>query len=79
MPIEPYLARPAIGLAVATGEDSDMPKPSTRLPPVISSNFCATSTGSAEPPLRHALIERRLYSVTRGWLIMAMYIVGTPG
>src|SRR5512135_2942848 len=45
----------------------------------MASNLRRTSGGRGADPERHARTDFRSCFETFGWLLMAMYIVGTPG
>ena len=72
MPMVPTFRLPKSGLAVATGEHSVIPNPSTSRPPVIRSNVSATSTGSGAAPERHSFTLPRAYFLTSGWWLIAV-------
>ncbi len=44
-----------------------------------ASNSLRISRGRGADPLMQALMDFRSYFPTWGWLLMAMYIAGTPG
>ena len=56
-----------------------MPQPSTSLQPVCCWNRCCTSTGSGAPPDAQNLSDDRSYLAMSLWLMIAVYMVGTPG
>ena len=67
------------GEKVPDGDVSVMPQPSARLQPVICRKRWCTSTGSGAPPEPQNFSDRRSYCSTPGKLLIAVYIVGTPG
>src|SRR5512136_2791884 len=80
-PIEPARISPYNGLQCVAVGASDKPYPSTSLPPVRDSNFSLVSRINGAEPDMQPLMELRLYfpAKTSGWLLMALYMVGTPG
>src|SRR3989304_4519952 len=80
-PIDPERFSPSNGLQCVAVGASDRPNPSTNLPPVNASKRSLVSRRRGAEPEMQALIEVSLYlpAATSGWLLMALYIVGTPG
>lgn len=78
MPHEPALRMPCAGVKVPVGDVSVMPQPSHSCAPVSSWKRCATSTGNGAPPEPQNCNERSSPAFTRGWLTIAMHMVGTP-
>src|SRR3990172_12098571 len=80
-PIDPVQFSPSKGLQWVAVGASDRPYPSKTVPPVRASNFSLVSRIKGAEPEIQPLIVRRLYlpANTSGWLLMALYSVGTPG
>ena len=79
IPHEPALRAPCTGVNVPVGDVSVMPQPSLAGSRRCPGSASATSSGSGAPPEPQHLSEDRSRFSTPGWLMIATYIVGTPG
>ena len=73
------LALPIKGVSVGHGGGFGEAVSLADFCPVNSSKRFWASTGMGAEPELHTRMEEILYFFTRGWLIIAMYMVGTPG
>src|SRR5258707_3542875 len=78
-PIEPAGCAPNLGFQGVTCEVSVKPYPSASLAPESASNFDWTGAGSGAAPEMHTLMDLRSAGFFSTSVVIARYIVGTPG